>query len=481
MKKAIRNIIILSLLLIAISGAILFYFGRTYTIHFSLNDNHNCDVILENKKGSVEILEKKEEKNICKVTVKGKKEGKAFVELRHNDYSDIAVLYVHKAMIITENTFFGKATASEIIPISLSILLIYLLYLLIKEYFSSINENLYQYKNIAYLGIMIYLSFFTINTIRSIFHYNGLFETVNNIINSFSFVSLFLLPLAMTTFILVTISNIKLIQKEGKSWKNLLGLFLGIFLTLLSLLPNFAYDILMRIQIINIYNLNSIGPYLYNFIESLVFLSVSYLECILVGTIVIAIKAIKKKVSYDKDYIIILGCQIKKDGSLPPLLKGRVNRAIQFREEQLKETGKDLIFIPSGGKGEDEIISEAEAMKNYLIEEGIPTKNILIENQSKNTYENIKFSYQLIKNKRAKLSFSTTNYHVLRAGLLATEQEIKIEGMGSKTKAYFWINAFIREFIGTLYSEKKKHLIVILLSILLIVIMIMITYFANNL
>ena len=46
---------------------------------------------------------------------------------------------------------------------------------------------------------------------------------------------------------------------------------------------------------------------------------------------------------------------------------------------------------------------------------------------------------------------------MIRAGSIAYEQGIFMEGIGAKTKAYFWINAFIREFIATLVSEKKKH------------------------
>ena len=212
----------------------------------------------------------------------------------------------------------------------------------------------------------------------------------------------------------------------------------------------------------------------------MVLLIVAYLECVLIGTIIIGLKSVRKKIEYNKDYIIILGCQIKKDGSLTPLLKGRVDSAIEFRKEQIKKKGKDLIFIPSGGKGVDEIISEGDAMKNYLIEKGINKKNIIVENKSKNTYENIKNSYQLIKKKAAKIAFSTTNYHVLRAGLIATEQGIKIEGIGSKTKAYFWINAFIREYIGTLYNEKKKHIIIFIIIIIYIILLLIFLYISNN-
>ena len=126
------------------------------------------------------------------------------------------------------------------------------------------------------------------------------------------------------------------------------------------------------------------------------------------------------------------------------------------------------------------MISEGDAMKKYLLENGIKEKNILVENKSTNTFENIKFSYKLINDENANIGFSTTNYHVLRAGLIATEQGLKLEGIGSKTKSYFWINAFIREFIGTLYSERKKHILFFSVVTIIIIIMIGITYVENN-
>lgn len=102
--------------------------------------------------------------------------------------------------------------------------------------------------------------------------------------------------------------------------------------------------------------------------------------------------------------------------------------------------------------------------------------------KSKNTFENIKFSNQLIKEKmqNAKVAFSTTNYHVFRAGCIATSQKIYMEGIGAKTKSYFWLNAFIREFIATLVSEKKKHITVICGIIVAVILMIALTYLNNN-
>ncbi len=480
MKNNIKKIIILFIILVAISFIAITYMGKTYTLSFDINGYNNYKLFIDEDTGKIEVLDKKEKDGKYLVKVKAKKAGKVYVFFDYGDFKTGKLLYIHKNLVITEENFFGKSTISEIIPISLSIFLFYVLYLLIKRCRHCLKDNIYQYKNIAYLGLIIFISFFAINNILSIVNYQGLIDTVNKIIDSLSFVSFILLPIAFITFILVTISNINLIRKEGKSLQNLLGLFLGIAICLLTLLPNYVYNLFMQSQKINIYNLNSAGPYIYNFLESFVYLTVTYLECVLIATIIIAIKSVKKEIKLNKDYMIILGCQIRKDGSLTPLLKGRVDRAIEFRNKQLESTGKDLIFIPSGGKGNDEVISEAEAMKKYLLEKGIKGKNILIENKSKNTYENIKFSNKLINNKKANIGFSTTNYHVMRAGLIATEQGLKLEGIGSKTKSYFWINAFIREFIATLFNEKKKHVKVILSIVFISILAIIITYLNNN-
>ena len=479
MRRNIKGFFLLSFLLIFVASLVILLMGNTYTVAFHIKDNH-YEVSLHSN-DIVEIIDEKEKNDLYFVTVKAKHSGRTYLLFNNGGFMEERVLYVHKNMVITDNNFFGYSRGSEVIPISISIIILYFLLLFFKEYKKGITENMYQYKNVVYLGIIIFISIFLFNNILSIIHYNGLFETINKTISLVNAISIYLLPIFFITFILVTISNMRLIRREGMSLRNLLGLFLGIFILVLTFLPDYIYNVLQRTQSIDIYNLNSIGPYLYNFFESVIYLIVSYLECILIGTIIMALKVIKKRPIYNKDYVIILGCQIKKDGSLTPLLKGRVDRAIQFREEQLKNTGKDLIFIPSGGKGNDEVISEAEAMKNYLLEQGIKEKNILVENQSKNTYENIDFSYRLIKKKNANVVFSTTNYHVFRAGLLATGQGFVLEGIGSRTKAYFWVNAFIREFIGTIYSEKKKHLLVFLIILIIISIMISITYFANNL
>ncbi|MBR3053536.1 MAG: YdcF family protein, partial [Firmicutes bacterium] len=127
------------------------------------------------------------------------------------------------------------------------------------------------------------------------------------------------------------------------------------------------------------------------------------------------------------------------------------------------------------GKGSDEKISEAESVKNYLLSLGIREELIMPECESANTEENFRNSLKLILEDAGiedpKVAFSTTNYHVFRSGLLASEQGIYAEGIGSRTRSYFWINAFVREFIATLAEERKKHLRIIAVLVAAIIVM----------
>lgn len=438
--------------------------------------NADSKVSVENDSGEIEILEEKLVGDEYVVKVAGRKPGVAVLKMDFGDHEASRVLYVHKGMIITEDSYFGRATGSEVVPIAISIASAYILYLLVREYRAAKRENFYRYRNITYLSIIIFLSFFLVANFVSIFNYQGLLESTEKIVHTIVAFSTLLFPFALVAFVFITICSVILIKKEGWSVRNLFALMLSISMCVLTLLPGLAYRILAKSQIASIYDLNSAGPYIYNFLATLVYLTVIYLECILVSTIAVAVVAAKRKIEMDKDYMIILGCKVLDDGSLTPILQRRVDRALDFRNAQLEATGKDLIFIPSGGKGDDEKISEAEAMEKYLLEHGIKKKQILIENRSKNTDENIKFSNRLVGDKKAKVGFATTNYHVFRAGLLATKQGLKLEGIGAQTKTYFWTNALIREFIGTLYAERKNHMLFFSLIVLAVATMIGLTH-----
>ena len=480
------KVLVLALILFIFSTIFIIINGNTYTIEYNeigkINNIDNFEIKIEDQ-NIVKCIDKKIENGVLKIKIESKSEGKTYINIenKETECSSMFMLYVYKFGVISFNEYIGDCNGSIIIPISITILLSYILFLLIKSYKQSIKENMYQYKNIAYLGMIVFICFSIISQILVIPNYKGLINTINALLNLFSF-SMILFPITFIVSLLVILSNISLIRKEGFNFNNILGVILGGFLCLLTMLPEMMYKLLNSVTWIDIHNQNCIDLYIFNLITTTIQIAITYIECILIGTIIMVIKSGKHIPSFDRDAILILGCQIKKDGTLPNLLKGRVNRAIEFSKMQKEKADKDIIFVPSGGKGSDEVMAEAQAMKNYLIEQGIKEENILLEDKSKNTYENIKFSNMIIKEKieNAKIAFSTTNYHVFRAGSIATEQSIYMEGIGAKTKLYFWINAFIREFIATIVNEKKKHILVTLGIIFVAILMILVTYLNNN-
>ena len=483
MKKKI--LIVLTLCLILYSSLSIILQGNKYTVVFNVRDEveklEDITIELEDK-GIIEYSNVKLKDGKLYIDTKAISRGNTFLNVMNKgEHLTFAKLYVHHFNIITYNRYFGEATGSRAIPISLTILLAYILTCAILIYRKSVKTNMYQYKNVLYLGLIIFLSFTFLYQVYTAFFdvYYGLNQTVQEFINIYNMFSFILLPITFITSILIIISVGVLIKREGYSTNKLAGLALGIGLCYSTMFPDLLYSFLLKLHWIDLYNESGISLYLIEFVNLSIYASISYTECILLGTIILSIKVSRHIPKYDKDYIVILGCKIKKDGSLPPLLKGRVDRAIEFARLQKENTNKDIIFIPSGGQGKDEVMSEAQAMKNYLLEQGIDKKNILLEDKSKNTLQNITYSNKLINDKDKKIAFSTTNYHVFRAGVLATNKNINVEGIGSKTKSYFFINAFIREFVATIVTEKKKHIKILLVILIISVILITLLYIGN--
>ncbi len=192
-----------------------------------------------------------------------------------------------------------------------------------------------------------------------------------------------------------------------------------------------------------------------------------YFQCMLTGAVICGILAAKRSPAADRDFIIIHGCWFRKDGTLPPLLRARADAAVSFWKRQKEETGKEAAFIPSGGQGPDESMPEAEAIRRYLISQGMEDRLILPETESGTTLENLCLSREIIlkTNPEGKTAFATSSYHVFRSGLWARMAGLEAEGIGGKTKWWFWPNAFMRETAGLLQRRWKQELLFLVLLI----------------
>lgn len=489
-KKDIIRIIILTAVLTLISFIVIIIKGNTYELKVKVNNNvkdiNELKISIDDDNNSVKLIKKDFKNKELRLLFESKNKGIAFIEVNGKNHFSINKLFVHKFGIMTLDRRLGKCSGDIVVPISILLIITEILFIEIKYYKQSIKENLYKYKNMTYLSVIIFLGFMFLNQLFQILDYNGLADSVELIINSVDIFARRVLPLIIIVTIIAIISNFKLLKREGITWRNMLGFIIAIIFILPIMVLNIFYSFFENSIAINIYDKTSVFYYLLTFIELCICGIVSYLECLFFANIILAYKAAKKTPEFNKDYMIILGCKIRKDGSITPLLKGRIDKALEFAKKQKENNNKDIIFIPSGGQGNDETISEAEAINKYLLDQGISKKQILLENKSTNTYENIKFSYNLIKkrknykDKNNNIAFSTTNYHVFRAGNIAFKQNLNIEGVGANTKAYFWINAFIREFIATFFSEKRSIYKVIRIIIILEIIITIILFIVNK-
>lgn len=88
--------------------------------------------------------------------------------------------------------------------------------------------------------------------------------------------------------------------------------------------------------------------------------------------------------------MVVFGCQVKPDGP-SVLLRDRLDTALAYLEDH-----SDMTVVVTGGKGDDEHMSEAQCMYNYLTEHGVDGENIYMEDQSRNTWQNANYTLDLL-------------------------------------------------------------------------------------
>lgn len=150
------------------------------------------------------------------------------------------------------------------------------------------------------------------------------------------------------------------------------------------------------------------------------------------------------------DYLVVLGCGVH--GTRPSLsLQNRINAAYAYLQDH-----PDVICVVSGGQGPDEDISEALCMYQELKAMGIAENRIWMEDKSTSTRENLRFSLAVIREKTATtpdhIGVLSSEYHLLRAKMLASEQGVTAWGVPAKTSRFsLFVNYFLREIVSVWY------------------------------
>lgn len=301
----------------------------------------------------------------------------------------------------------------------------------------------------------------------------------------------FILGLILVTLVLLTpfltigfllINTIVVVRNNGFSLTSMLPFLMAGFLVLLIASPTIVnyFDPDVRHIIVFVLGLFTLEGLWFSFtFMALLFYSWVY-------------RLLPRRRQYD--YIIIHGAGL--DGPRPtPLLAGRIDKALELWKKQ-HQHGK---FVVSGGQGADEIVSEAQAMRDYLLEKGVSADAILMEDKSTTTWENLRYSLAIINadwatgvdaTSSAAVASSgdvtttasdastsdasgtvasssgfttavvTSDFHVFRCAEYAHNLGIKADGIGSHTKGWYWPTAFIREFIAITKAHLWPYLVI---------------------
>lgn len=162
----------------------------------------------------------------------------------------------------------------------------------------------------------------------------------------------------------------------------------------------------------------------------------------------IAIYGICDNVDYTEDSVIVLGAGVRGD-KVTLLLKMRLDRAVEFHQKN-----PDAFIVVSGGQGFQETVTEAYAMEKYLIEQGVDKNKIIKEEKAVSTYENMKFSKEILDEKIGgdyRIVVITNNFHIFRGTSIAKKAGFEnVSHMHASLQWYNLMPCFLRESLAVL-------------------------------
>lgn len=178
------------------------------------------------------------------------------------------------------------------------------------------------------------------------------------------------------------------------------------------------------------------------------------LIAVMIISSILMISAASRSVRAGADAVIVLGAGVHGEEVTDSLQK-RLDTALEYYAKN-----PDTLIVVSGGMGNGESLSEAEAMQRYLVEHNVPEDQILLEDQSTNTTENFENSKALLD---ARLGagtyntvFVTNDFHIYRAGKEAEKAGlVGVRGLAAPTPILTIPGAYMREAAAIMYYAAR--------------------------
>ena len=142
----------------------------------------------------------------------------------------------------------------------------------------------------------------------------------------------------------------------------------------------------------------------------------------------------------ESDVIIVLGAQVKEDGTPSVALERRLTAALQSYQE------KRQTIIVCGAQGGNEPRAEGDVMREWLLTRGVAEPDVVAETESFNTRENLQNARAIMQERGLTQALVvTSDYHVARALMLCKQEGVAATGKGSPSKPEYFIKNHFRE------------------------------------
>lgn len=160
----------------------------------------------------------------------------------------------------------------------------------------------------------------------------------------------------------------------------------------------------------------------------------------------------------DVDCILVLGCGVREDGSPSHMLEDRLRRSVTLYRE-----GAAAKILMSGDHGRTDY-NEVGAMKQYAMDEGIPSEDIFMDHAGFSTYESMYRAKEIFA--AEKVIIVTQEYHLYRALYIAERLGMEAYGVNADYRTYWGqisregreVLARVKDFANTLFWPEPTFL-----------------------
>ncbi len=160
----------------------------------------------------------------------------------------------------------------------------------------------------------------------------------------------------------------------------------------------------------------------------------------------------------DIDCIIVLGCQVKEDGTLSHMLRDRLSRGVE-----LYQMGAAPKLLMSGDHGRKDY-NEVAAMKKYAIDNGVPPEDVFMDHAGFSTYETVYRAKEVFQAR--KVIIVTQQYHLYRALYIADSLGLEAYGVSADHRTYAGqtmrdireVLARVKDFAMCIFEPKPTYL-----------------------